>query len=47
MSISAFSPCSMDGICPYAAMYNCDCEYYCGVDEPQDDPAIWEEDEDE
>ena len=25
------TPCDIDGICPYAAEYNHDCEYWCGA----------------
>ncbi len=39
------TPCD-DGICPYDAQYNCDCEYWCGAEEPQD-VEEWIEDEEE
>ena len=42
MSIKRETPCNY-GECPYAASYNCDCEWYCGAEEPADDPEIWEE----
>lgn len=32
------TPCDCDGICPYDAEYSGDCEYWCGSDEPADDP---------
>ena len=35
------TPCDW-GECPYNAEYNCDCEYWCGEEEPQDE--IWEDD---
>ena len=40
------TPCD-DGICPYDAQYNRDCEYWCGAEEPQDDVEEWVEDEEE
>lgn len=41
------TPCD-DGICPYDAQYNRDCEYWCGAEEPQDNIEEWlEEDEGE
>lgn len=36
-------PCDIDGFCPYDAEYITTCEWYCGEEEPQDDPEIWEE----
>lgn len=44
MSLRCSTPCDF-GECPYNAEYNQDCEYWCGADEPQDDPEIWEENE--
>jgi len=44
MSLRCSTPCDF-GECPYNAEYNRDCEYWCGADEPQDDPEIWEENE--
>lgn len=38
MSIRSCTPCDTDGICPYAAEHYCDCEWYCGADEPADYP---------
>lgn len=38
MSIRKNCPCDLDGICPYEAEYHSTCEYYCGVDEPDDYP---------
>ena len=46
MSLRRETPCDW-GECPYNAMYNCDCEYWCGADEPEDNPADWEDDVDE
>ena len=43
MSLRRYTPCDIDGICPYEAEYSRDCEYWCGAEEPQDDPDIWEE----
>lgn len=45
MSIRKNTPCDCDGICPYNAEYSGTCEWYCGAEEPQDDPEIWEEDD--
>ena len=33
-------PCDLDGICPYDAEYSDDCEWWCGEEEPMDDPWI-------
>jgi len=46
MSIKRETPCD-DGVCPFDATYNCDCEYWCGAEEPQDNPEVWDDDEDE
>ena len=43
MSIRKQTPCDF-GECPYNAQYNRDCEYWCGCDEPQDDPD-WDDDD--
>lgn len=42
MSIRKETPCDF-GECPYSAEYGRDCEYWCGADEPQDDPEDWED----
>lgn len=42
MSLRKNTPCDLDGICPYAAEYNCDCEYWCGADEPEDYPEEYD-----
>ena len=53
MSLKNWTPCDepdLEGLhhCPYADDGDyVDCEYWCGTVEPQDDPEIWEEDEDE
>ncbi len=53
MSLRNWTPCDepdMDGRhhCPYADDGDyVNCEWYCGAEEPQDDPEIWEEDEEE
>lgn len=53
MSLRNWTPCDepdMDGRhhCPYADDGDyVNCEWYCGAEEPQDDPEIWEEDEDD
>lgn len=44
MSLRKNTPCDCDGICPYDAEYSHDCEYWCGADEPQDNPEDWEDD---
>ena len=38
MSLRQNCPCDFDGVCPYNAEYNSDCEYWCGADEPEDFP---------
>lgn len=38
MSLRLNCPCDVDGVCPFEATYNCDCEYWCGQDEPEDYP---------
>ena len=38
MSIRTNTPCDLDGECPYGAMYNNDCEYWCGADDGDDYP---------
>lgn len=53
MSLRNWTPCDepdVDGRhhCPYADDGDyVNCEWYCGAEEPQDDPEIWEEDEDD
>lgn len=50
MSIRKKCPCDMDGICPYEDMhsgYMNGCEYWCGAEEPQDDPGTWEDETDQ
>lgn len=44
MSIRCETPCDY-GECPYNAQYNRDCEYWCGAEEPEDNPEDWEDDE--
>lgn len=50
MSLRSITPCDEPGWdgrhhCPYAGDDEyVDCEYYCGAEEPQDDPDIWEDD---
>lgn len=43
MSLRKDTPCDLDGICPYESGEYCSCEYWCGADEPQDNPEDWEE----
>ena len=50
MSLRKMTPCDCDGICPYEDMhsgYMNSCEYWCGADEPADDPTDWYDDEEE
>ena len=42
MSVRSNCPCDLDGVCPYDSETNDSCEYWCGADEPQDNPAEWE-----
>lgn len=44
MSIKFNCPCDVDGICPYEAEYSHDCEYWCGADEPYDEPDYIDDD---
>lgn len=46
MALRKCTPCDCDGFCPYDATYNCDCEYWCGAEEPADDPDDLDELED-
>ena len=44
-TIKRVCPCDIDGICPYADMhsgYMGSCEYWCGAEEPQDEPGRWD-----
>ena len=48
MSLRKMTPCDCDGICPYEDMhsgYMNSCEYWCGANEPQDDPTDWYDEE--
>ena len=53
MSLRNWTPCDEPDLegrhhCPYADDGDyVNCEYYCGAEEPQDDPEIWEEEEEE
>lgn len=53
MSLRNWIPCDEPDLegrhhCPYADDGDyVNCEYYCGAEEPQDDPEIWEEDEED
>ena len=38
------TPCDF-GTCPYEAEYSRDCEYWCGMEEPQDNFEEWLEEE--
>lgn len=38
VSIRKNCPCDVDGVCPYDAEYDRDCEYWCGAEEPEDYP---------
>lgn len=48
MALKCNTPCDADGVCPYGANFNgnVDCEFFCGENEPQDNPAIWDDAED-
>lgn len=46
MSLKQNTPCDMDCICPFGAETFGDCEWWCGAEEPQDDPEIWEDEDD-
>lgn len=41
MSLKKVTPCDF-GVCPYETDSYCSCEYWCGADEPADDPDDWE-----
>ena len=41
MSLRRETPCDF-GPCPYDSETNNSCEYWCGADEPEDNPAEWE-----
>ena len=49
MSLRNWTPCDEPDLegrhhCPYADDGDyVNCEYWCGAEEPQDDPEIWEE----
>ena len=44
MSLRPSTPCDEEPfICPYDAECGGDCEYWCGADEPEDTPEIWDE----
>lgn len=38
MSLKLITPCDSEGHCPYGAYSMDDCEWYCGAEEPEDDP---------
>ena len=42
MTIRLETPCD-HGPCPYEAEYWRDCEYWCGSEEPEDDPSEYED----
>ena len=42
MSVRNNCPCDLDGVCPYESESYGSCEYWCGGEEPQDDPIEWE-----
>lgn len=43
MALRDITPCDHSGICPYAAESYGSCEYWCGADDPADDPEIWDD----
>ena len=45
MSLRRDTPCD-HGPCPYEAEHNYECEYWCGSEEPQDEPDDWFYDDD-
>ncbi len=47
MSVRKNCPCDLDGVCPYESENWGSCEYWCGADEPQDEPDEWFFEEDE
>lgn len=53
MSLRNWTPCDEPDLeghhhCPYAEDGDyVNCEYWCGAEEPQDNPEIWEEDEED
>lgn len=48
MSVRNGCPCDLDGVCPYESESWGSCEYWCGSEEPQDEPDEWfYDDEDE
>jgi hypothetical protein len=47
MSIRSNCPCDLDGVCPYESESWGSCEYWCGSEEPQDEPDEWFYDDDE
>ena len=46
MALRKVCPCDISGVCPYAEYFGT-CEYWCGADEPADDPQDWEEEEED
>ena len=53
MSLRNWTPCDEPDLegrhhCPYAEDGDyVNCEYWCGADEPEDDPEIWEEEDED
>ena len=53
MSLRNWTPCDEPDLegrhhCPYAEDGEyVNCEYWCGAEEPQDDPEIWEEEDED
>jgi hypothetical protein len=41
MSLLNNCPCDLDGVCPYESDSWGSCEYWCGSEEPQDEPDEW------
>jgi len=41
MSLRRETPCDF-GPCPYNSEFSDSCEYWCGADEPEDNPLEWE-----
>ena len=43
MSVHNGCPCDIDGVYPYESESWGSCEYWCGSEEPQDEPYVWDE----
>lgn len=43
MSLNSCCPCDISGVCPYNSESYGSCDYWCGAEEPQDDPTLWDD----